>query len=350
MRVLELIGVKNALFINNQSDIFYVTGFTGDDSYLLIIRDKVYFFTDGRYIEQVNNETQIELTIIEIESRLKFLNIFSSLIKDLKITNLLCSKKDITLDFYENLKESLGNYEILIKNSTIINDLRMVKDAYEIEIIKQNLMITELGYHYILRLIDAGMKEIEISAELEYFLKKRGADKPSFDTIVSSGYRSSLPHGTAGKKTVLENEIIMLDFGIIKDGYCSDFTRCYYFGKIIDSKIREIHSVVLEALKTAEELIKPGVKASEIHKSAYNVIDKAGYSKYFLHSTGHGVGIEIHEQPAITASNEMEVTAGMVFTIEPGIYLAGIGGIRLEDMVMVGKDGCEVLTNSNYEL
>jgi Xaa-Pro aminopeptidase len=225
----------------------------------------------------------------------------------------------------------------------------MIKDDYEVEVIRQNLMLTEIGYHYILRTIREGMTENEIAADLEYFLKKKGAKKPSFDTIVASGWRAALPHGVASDKKVEKGEIILLDYGIFKDGYCSDFTRCYSFDKIYVPKFEEIRKIVFEALKAAEAAVRPGAIASQVHKAAYDVIDRAGYANFFNHSPGHGVGIDIHEFPRISAAADTVLREGMVFTVEPGIYLPGEGGVRLEDMVLVTKDGVEVLTETDYE-
>ena len=348
--VQEQLKDGEALFLNTPPDVFYITGFTGDDSYLFITSGSVYFITDGRYTEQAMSESRVKIQIEDIRGDRKLTLVLSGLIRELKIRELLLEKKDIRLDFVDALRETLEGYALGLKNSRIVKDLRMVKDEFEIETIRRNLILTELGYHYITRRLKDGMTELEAAAELEYFLKKKGARKTSFDTIVASGARSSLPHGAASDKKIEKGDLVMFDFGISKNGYCSDFTRCYNFGKIIIPKIREIHGIVHDALKAAEAVIRPGIKASLVHQTAYNVIKEAGYEFLFLHSTGHGVGIEIHELPNINGTGDVELKEGMVFTVEPGIYLAGIGGIRLEDMVVVRKNGFEVLTTSDYDL
>lgn len=339
-----------ALFINTPPDIFYITGFTGDDSYLFISQSGVYFITDGRYTEQAKKESKIGLQIEDIRGDKKLTMILSDLIRTNQTKTLLLEKKDIRLDLFESLNETLGGDAPVFTNSRILKDLRMIKDELEIETIRHNLMLTELGYHYIVRKLREDRTELETAAELEYYLKKRGANKTSFDTIVASGARSSLPHGAASDKRVKKGDLVMFDFGIVKNGYCSDFTRCHNFGKIILPKIKEIHGIVLDALKAAEAAVKPGVPARDIHRTAYNWIRDAGYEFMFLHSTGHGVGIEIHELPNINAASDTVLREGMIFTVEPGIYLPDIGGIRLEDMVVVRKNGCEVLTKSGYDL
>lgn len=348
--VQEQLKDGEALFLNTAPDVFYITGFTGDDSYLFITSDHVYFITDGRYTEQARTEARVEIQIEDIRGDKKLTVILAELVRNRNIHELLIDKKEIHLDMVDALRDALGSYPLGLKNSRIVKDLRMVKDEFEIETIRQNLILTELGYHYIVRRLEKGMTELEAAAELEYFLKKKGAPKAAFDTIVASGARSSLPHGAATEKKIEKGELVMFDFGIVKNGYCSDFTRCYNFGKIIIPKIREIHGIVHDALKAAESVIRPGIKASLVHQTAYNVIKDAGYEFLFLHSTGHGVGIEIHELPNVSVNSDIELKEGMVFTVEPGIYLAGIGGIRLEDMVVVRKNGFDVLTTSGYDL
>jgi Xaa-Pro aminopeptidase len=349
-KIREGFQQNEAVFINNKADVSYLTGFTGDSSYLFLTKEKVFFITDGRYVEQIKGEAKIDLSLEEIKPGRKLLAILDFLLSENAIGKLLFYKKDIDLDFYDSLKEALKDRELVFVHTDWVKKARMCKDPLEIEILKQNLMITELGYHYIIRMVEEGKTEIEIAAELEYFLRKKGAVSTSFDTIVASGERTALPHATASGKKIANEELLMFDFGIFKDGYAADFTRCYYFGKIIHPKIREIHGVVLEALKTAEASVKPGRKASDVHKAAFDAIRKAGYEGNFWHSTGHGVGIEVHELPAVAFSDETELKEGMVFTVEPGIYIPGLGGIRLEDMVVVTRNGCEVLTTSGYDL
>lgn len=353
---MRLTKVQNSLadfeayYFSNNYDIYYLTGFTGDDSFLMVTKTQAVFITDGRYTEQIRQEAKIPLRVEMTSFERKQLQIVQSILMEEKIKTLLTAKKDMNIEYYENLTEKMKNESFSIKDSQFIKQIRMVKDEYEIEILRQNLLITQLGYNYIIRMIEEGRKENEIAAELEYFLRKNGAVRTSFDTIIASGERTVLPHGTATDKLIKKDEIIMMDFGIFKNGYCSDFTRCYNFGKIIGAKIREIHSVVFDALKNAQSIIKPGILASAVHKEAYETIKKAGYEKNFWHSTGHGVGIEVHEQPSISFAGDTVLKEGMVFTVEPGIYLPGTGGIRLEDMVIVRKNGCEVLTSASYDL
>ncbi|MGA2141972.1 MAG: Xaa-Pro peptidase family protein [Brevinematales bacterium] len=341
-----------ALYVNVPEEVFYLTGFTGGDSSLFIVPGApgVYFITDGRYTEQYRLEIRVEANLEVVKPGRRLLAVLKSLIGDLGIKTLLLSKREISLEFAEELGRAGGLKAPELVNTALIKDMRLCKDDYEIEVIRNNLMITELGYHMILPLIEKGRSEKEVAADLERYLVKNGAKGPSFETIVASGPRSAMPHGTASPKIIENDEVILLDFGIIKDGYCSDFTRCYYLAKIIDPKIREIHNIVLEALKKAESVVKDGVKAGDVHEAASSVIRDAGYGEFFTHSTGHGVGLQVHEAPAVTPGEETVLSEGMIITVEPGIYLPGKGGIRLEDMVLVKRGGCEVLTASDYDL
>lgn len=349
-RLKDFLGDKEGFLITLPEEVFYLTGFTGDGAYLLVLKNVTYFITDGRYIEQAKIEVKISFSIEEIKPERRLIKILSAIIRDSGVKKLFLSKKDITLDFFEKFEKGNGENFLFIEDSDFVKKMRSTKDALEIEIIRQNLLLTELGYHYILRIIETGKREFEIASELEYFLKKQGAKRMAFETIVASGFRGALPHGGASDKLIVENEVIVLDFGVFKDGYASDFTRCYYSGKIINPKILEIHKVVKEALREAEAIIRPGIQSCEVHKKAFSIIEKNGYGDYFNHSTGHGVGLQIHELPTISSSKDTVLEVGMIFTVEPGIYLPGIGGIRLEDMVLVKPEGYEVLTHSDYEL
>ncbi len=348
-KVRALLPPGEALYLNRCADVFYLTGFTGEDSSVILTHQETYFITDGRYTEQARREARIPVAIEDVRGGRKQEKILEDILSGHGVKTLRLDRKIVTLDWAESV---LGQYRdsLRLEQDDTVRNLRACKDELEVETIRQNLMITELGYHYVVRMIREGMTELEIAAELEYYLKKKGASRMAFETIVASGDRSSLPHGAAAEKKVRKNEIVMFDFGIVKNGYCSDFTRCYNFGKITSPKIREIHGVVQDALFQAQSVIRPGIRACAVHQAAADVIREAGYEFQFLHSTGHGVGIEIHELPSVSPAGDAELQDGMVFTVEPGIYLPGEGGIRLENLVVVRKDGCEILTGAGTEL
>lgn len=346
--VRQVLPDGTMFFVSNEADVFYLTGFTGDSSYLLINAKSVYFISDGRYIQQIKSEIEIDIDVLDIKDyNGKMSNAVEQILNDISPKVFSFNKSNITLDFYEKLLPTFTKNKIEIKNCDIIENLRMVKDRLEIEIIKQNLMITELGFHYIIRNTKPNSTENQVAAELEYFLKKHGAKGQSFDTIVASGVRSALPHGEASEKIINNNEIVLFDYGIKKDGYCSDFTRCFAIGDI-DERIKKIQPIVRDAVFAAQSAVRSGVFAKDIDLAARSIIEKAGYGEFFIHSTGHGVGIDIHEAPRISKNSKAILKEGMVFTIEPGIYLPDVGGIRLENMVVVTQNGCEVLTSTGY--
>ncbi|MCX7882112.1 MAG: aminopeptidase P family protein [Brevinematales bacterium] len=338
-----------ALLVLKREEVFYLTGFTGDDTVLALTPTGVFFITDKRYTEQLKYEVKIPYHLLLVEGRQGRKECLLSMIQEERVTKLLVDKNLFPLALYEYLSKQVPSLDY--GETAIVKEMRMVKDAMEIEVIKQNLLITEWGYYYILRQTKPGKREEQVAAELEYFLKKKGAKAFSFDPIVASGYRTTLPHGTASSRVIEKNDVVMFDFGVLKDGYCSDFTRCFSPVKIKNPKILEVRRIVEEALKAAEAVVKPGVPAEKVHAAAYDVIQKAGYADNFWHSTGHGVGVEIHEDPYLRFGNSQILQEGMVFTVEPGIYLPEEGfGIRLEDMVVVRKHGAEVLTTVEYDL
>ncbi len=349
-KLLEKMGEKEAFLVTLPEEIYYFTGFTGEDSYLIIKKSEISLFTDLRFTEQVKREKKIDLNIYEVTSQNKVITHIKDNLKKDNIETLLISKKDINFHSGESLQLLLLENLIELKDSNYVKKMREIKDEYEIEIIKQNLMLTELSYNLILPFVEEGRTELEVAGELEYFLRKNGSESMAFETIVASGERSVLPHGRATEKVIRKEEIILFDYGIKKNRYCSDFTRCYYFGKIISDEILRIHGVVEKALKAAENAVRAGISAKDIHRVAWNIIDREGYSSNFWHSTGHGVGLEIHEAPSISERSDTILEEGMVFSVEPGIYVPGVGGIRLEDIVVVRKDGAEVLTTTEYEL
>lgn len=342
-------GAGEAVFVNDAADVFYLTGFTGDSSCLIVLGDSVYFITDGRYTEQISREASYPLVVKEIWAGYDLYAAVSDVLRANGVEKLVVDKSTLYALMFEKIAALCENTVTAVVDRPFVKDLRMVKDEYEIEVIRRNLSLTEIGYDYIVRTVREGQSENEIAAELEYYLKKHGVKRTSFNTIVASGTRAAMPHGEASGKKLEKGEVVLFDFGIFQDGYCSDFTRCYSFDKMYASKMEEIRRIVLDALEAAEAAIRPGVEAKAVHAAAAKVIDAAGYGGCFTHSTGHGVGIDIHELPRISANGGTVLQEGMVFTVEPGIYLPELGGVRLEDMVLVTKTGAEVLTVSGYE-
>jgi Xaa-Pro aminopeptidase len=341
----ELMRKKNieAFVIYKPVNVTYITGFTGDDSVALVTHDKAIFITDGRYTEQAQKEVK-DFEVIEHKTGIK--EVLKEYIKTLGIKKL-AFEESISYGQYRELKEFL---EIeLIPQANLVETLRMVKDEEEIENIKKAQNITDKAFEYLLNFIKVGMTEKEVALELEYFMKKQGAEDLSFDTIVASGKRSSLPHGKASEKVIEKGDFVTIDFGCKVNGYCSDMTRTIVMGKA-NEKQKEIYNIVLEAQQKAIANLKAGLTSKEADLLARSVIEEKGYGKYFSHSLGHGVGLEVHEAPSLSFKKEEILKEGAIVTVEPGIYIPYFGGVRIEDMVLLKEDGVINLTKSSKYL
>jgi Xaa-Pro aminopeptidase len=300
-----------------------------------------YLLTDSRYTVQAKHECP--LSNIEIIDR-SYSESLKELIEIKKI-NKIGFEEDLPYYKYNAFKEKL-NIDMVSLN---IESLKMIKDEVEIERIRKACSIADKCYKHILKFIKVGMKEIDVRNEMLRYMLALGASKESFDIIVASGKRGAMPHGVASDKKIKAGDFVTLDFGCINDYYCSDMTRTFVMGEP-SKEMKEIYDVVLEAQLKGIDAVKPGVKAKDIDFACRDFIDKMGYGDYFTHSTGHGLGILVHDSLAISPRSETILKEGMVFTIEPGIYIEGLGGVRIEDDVVVTKDGCEILTKSSKKL
>ena len=336
----------DALFLTSSVNVSYFSGFTGDDSYLLITYREVYFISDPRYEIQAEEELPEDFKkLIFFQEKQKNLVEF---LKSQKIKNLGIEEKRITYANYKLLKDAevVGK---IIPSEEIIDNLRIIKDREELLLIKDAISISQKAMDKVFKEIVPGISEREIAAKFSYLLRLYGAQKESFDTIVGSGPRGSLPHGLPTDKIITESDVTVIDFGVYKNSYNSDMTRTIKFGKpsLLE---KEIFEIVKEAQERAISLVKPGIKAKELDKIARDYIISKGYGSYFKHGLGHGVGMEVHESPYISPTSEIALSPGMIITIEPGIYLPGKFGVRIEDMVAVTRSGGEVLTSMNKNL
>ena len=331
----------DAIFLTAIQNIRYLSGFSGSSAYMLITREKAYFITDFRYKTQAARE--VDGCNIRIY-RDSIIDEIKRLIRKNNISHLGIEKKNITLESYQKLTKGLKKVKI-IPTLNLVEGFRAVKDSVEIKNIIKAIKRAELAYKEISPNIKKGAAEKDIALRLEYAIKGSGSAKLPFDIIVASGYRAALPHATAGKRRLRSNEPLIADFGAEYEGYFSDITRTGFIGHKMTKKARKIYNTVLSAQQAAIDLIRPNIRARDVDAAARKVISKAGYGKYFGHGTGHGVGLMIHEMPIISPKSEDILKEGMIFTIEPGIYIPGWGGVRIEDMVLVTKAGCRVLTS-----
>lgn len=335
----------DAILITSQENCFYFSQFTGTAGTLVVAESAAYFITDFRYMDQAKEQTE-GFEIIEISNN-KNKNVVK-LLNDNKIKRIGFEDGDVRCKQYQELKDQDSEIEYS-PLSDDINQCRQIKDDKEVETIKEAIRITEEAFTKSVTYIEPGMKEMDVAAELEYSLRKSGGEGPSFDFIVASGKRGSLPHGVASDKRIETGDLITLDFGTYYKGYCSDMTRTLVVGEP-EKKQVEIYTIVLQAHREVIDKIKPGMTGREADQIAREVIDGAGYGDNFGHGLGHGVGIAVHEAPRLSANSEDVLQPGMIVTDEPGIYIPGWGGVRIEDVLMITEDGCKSLNTSHKEL
>ena len=327
----------DSVIIKDLKNVYYYSGYTGTSAYLLITLDKLYIFTDFRYIEQC--ESQCPLYEICDVSKVKIEDYLS------KLSNTGFENLSISYNDYLELNKKANK---LIPLGDKLLEFRSVKDDSEINLIAKAEEIGDKAFHKLLSYAKEGMTEREIALFLEFHMKKLGASGLSFDTIVASGARGALPHGVATDKKISRGELVTVDFGCVYNGYSSDMTRTFAVGDISD-ELGKIYETVLLAQTTSLDMIKAGVKASDVHMNAHNIIQEK-YPDSFGHGLGHGLGLDIHESPNLSPRNEKPLVSGNVVTVEPGIYIPHFAGARIEDVVVVTDDGCKNLTNSPKNL
>lgn len=344
-KVKEALKVKNtdAFLVTKPENKFYISGFSSSNYYILLTESKDYLLTDFRYIEsaQVLSDT-FEIVRIDNEyTALKF-------IKEKNFDALGIEYKSITFDFYNDLIEKSKTITT-ISCDNVIEEIRTIKEAWEIDKITRAAEIANKGFIHILDFIKPGVTEKQIAMELEFFLKKNGADDLSFDTIVASGKNGAMPHAIPSNKNVENGDFITMDFGVLLDHYCSDMTRTIAVGRVSERQ-KEVYNFVLKAQETSLSEIQIGVSTSYLDSIARNIINDAGYGEYFGHGLGHGVGLEIHEAPTLNQSSSETIKANMLVTIEPGIYIPDAFGVRIEDLAIVGESDIIIVTKVDKKL
>ena len=272
----------------------------------------------------------------------------AEVIKEMGINKIGFEQDKMTYGTYAAYKEQLGAAE-LVPVSQSVEKLRLIKSSEEIKILKEAAKIADDAFSHILTVIKPGITEIEVANELEFYMRSQGADHSSFDMIVASGVRSSLPHGVASGKAIEKGDLVTLDFGAYYKGYCSDITRTVAVGEP-DDELKRIYQTVFEAQAIGMRSIKPGITGKQADAYTRDYISSQGYGDYFGHSTGHGLGMEVHESPALSARSDQMLEKGMVVTVEPGIYIPGKGGVRIEDDIVLTEEGNESLTHSAKDL
>jgi Xaa-Pro aminopeptidase len=345
MRAAEL----EALLITHPADVRWVSGFTGSNAAVALVGGRGRLFTDGRYTAQAKEEVQGLAVTIAVKPVAQEA---CTWIEKAEVEKCGFDPAVTSVSALEAMKKAISakrRRRFFCSAPGIVARLREIKDGEEISAMRRAALLGCRVYEGMLGFIEAGMTEIDVAAELEYRARREGAEAMSFETIVASGVRGGLPHGRASEKRLALGEMVTLDFGVILGGYCSDMTRTVYLSRgtrfsRAESEQKKIFDTVLEAQITAISGVRSGVSCAEVDEAARGVLRNAGLEKEFSHSTGHGVGLEIHEGPRVGAKQAQKLEAGMVITIEPGVYLSGRFGVRIEDTVLVTEKGCEVMT------
>lgn len=334
----------DGLIITNPYNRRYISGFTGTAGIVLITQDEQIFLTDFRYMEQAAKQA-VGYTIIEHKQSI--IKKLAEVIDELDLSTVGFEEDDLTYQTYKAYAKEI-NAE-LTATSGIIANIRMIKTEAELQVMEEAAAISDKAYDHILSFVKPGMTEIEVSNELEFFMRQQGATSSSFDIIVASGVRSALPHGVATDKKIASGELVTLDFGALYKGYCSDMTRTFAVGEISD-ELRKIYDTVLEAHMRGIQGTKAGMTGKEADALTRDYIKAEGYGDYFGHGTGHGLGMEVHEGPRLSPMGEVMLKENMVVTVEPGIYVPDVGGCRIEDDIVITKDGNRSLNKAPKQL
>ena len=339
-----------ALIITHLPNIRYLCGFTGSAGVLLAVSGsratRLTFFTDGRYTSQAAAEVQGAKVVIAKKAAI--VEACGAVLRA-RLKRLGFESEHLPYAGYRQLSHMLWTKARLTPVAGLVERLRIIKDADEIDQIRAAVLLGSSLFPAALSAIRPGVAESVVAGEIELQARRAGAEGMSFDTIVAAGGRSALPHGRASAQPIPGEGFIILDYGVILAGYCSDMTRTVHLGPVSKAR-RNMYQAVLEAQLASIEAVRPGAEAGEVDRKGREILKKSGYGSWFTHSTGHGVGIEVHELPRLARGQRQELEPGMVVTIEPGIYIPEEGGVRIEDMVLVTESGHEVLTPTTKEL
>ena len=336
----------DAFLVTHLPNVFYLSGFTGSSAVLVMTKSSLTLFTDSRYTVQAQQEAQ--------NARVRIVR--GSLVAS--AGDQLARERSRRIGF-EAARLTVAQKALLDKSANSrrrwvpwdgkIEAIRAVKDAAELDYIREAAAIACAAWQELLPLIKPGAIENDLAAELEFRMRRKGASGPAFDTIIASGPRGALPHAHASGRAVGKNELVVCDLGAILRGYSSDLTRTVFVGRA-PVEVRRWYSAVLDAQEAARKVLRPGVSAQQVDAAARQILKRVGLGKQFVHSTGHGLGLEVHEAPRLARGQKTILRAGMVVTLEPGVYVEGIGGIRIEDDALVTPNGAEYLTDANREL
>ena len=336
----------DGLAVSFGANLRYLTGFTGSNGLLLMLpQGDAIFFTDPRYTIQAKQEVSCRVRVARGALMPQLLAAASRA----GIRKLGYEAAHMTCAQHDTLRAALPLGSTLAPVTGWVEKQRMVKSAAEIELIRRSVETNSAAFEQAVKHVRAGMRESDLAAELDYRMRRAGAEKTAFDTIVAGGERSALPHAQPTSARLAAGDLVVVDMGAMQQGYASDMTRMLFLGSP-GAKVKRMYGAVLDAQMAALDAVRPGITAMHIDRAARRVLKMEGLDRAFTHSTGHGLGLEIHEPPRLGKKEKLRLEAGMAITIEPGVYLEGFGGIRIEDTVVVTKTGCEILTPTAKEL
>jgi Xaa-Pro aminopeptidase len=345
-------GNIDAALITEPHNIFYLCGsnggYTGARICLIVDAGTSVLVIDKRYLAEAEENAVADKMVAWTEAGYKHL---AEVVQELDATAISFESGHVTVRQHERLKKDFDKIEgiELIGISGLVEPIREVKDEYELQKIAEAARIGDRAFDHILEYIKPGVTEMAVAIELDFFMRRIGAERSSFETIVASGVHSAVPHATPTHKKIEPGDFVKLDFGAVVDGYHSDMSRTVVVGKASERQ-KEVYAKVLEAQVVALNMVSPGMACKDIDAVARNIISQAGFGENFVHGLGHGVGLEVHEIPTLAPNSEMVLKNNMVTTIEPGIYINGFGGVRVEDLVIVSEIGCKILSHSTKDL
>ena len=333
----------DAILVTKEENLYYFSGFRGDSTALILTNHDLLLITDRRYTEQAARQAS---DFIVIEQHDGLLRKAADVLQEHDVKAIGFEGNALSYSQYKQMERFLAGRSFEI--SLTLDTLRQIKDAAEISYVRQACRIADQAFAHIITYIRPGMTEMEIAAELENFMRRHGSERPAFQTIVASGVRGSLPHGTASEKCIADGELVTMDFGAVYRGYHSDITRTICVGRA-DGRQRELYDAVLSAQRKALLAIRAGVMGADVDRIARGYLEERELGSYFGHGLGHSLGLEIHEEPRLSKFGKEVLRENMLITDEPGVYIPGWGGIRIEDTVLITQDGGEPLTRASKE-
>lgn len=333
----------DGFFIFSPVNRFYLTGFKSSYGFLVVTRTGARLYLDSRYYEAGKAMVK-DAEVKKFSTSSEFRSSISSYLNKKNIKRLGFEEERLVFSMFKMYSDLFKSVE-LVPAEVLIQKLRITKESFEIKMIEKAVEISGKAFNHILNFIKPGMMEKDLEAELEYTIKRYGGEAASFDIIFLGGPKSSMPHGVPGKNKIRDKDIVLIDFGVRYRGYISDITRTFFIGTP-DKKLKKIYNIVLKAQKAAVKAAKPGLTCNDLDKVARDIISKARYGKYFGHGLGHGIGLEVHEPPRVSRGITEPLKRGMTITIEPGIYIPGLGGVRIEDDIKITSRGARNLSES----